>query len=169
MKGYVKNKTSLWRHAMKRNIGPGQQVPLIELYKQYGEKYEIPEGSPFVEWLINVKLKDRSIWDVVYEEPVSGDVVVKEEEPTEEIVYPKEKVVNKERFKEAAIVPLVKKDVDLKDVINMPVRQARADLKKITDLNLLKHALQEVRQLAHKDTLALMIRKRVQELELTRR
>jgi len=41
MKGYVKNKTTMWTHAMKRAIGPGGTVSLKELYKQYGKKHNL--------------------------------------------------------------------------------------------------------------------------------
>lgn len=194
MKGYVKNKTHLWRHAMKRSVGPGQKISLDELYEQYGKKYEIQSGQPFVVWLRSVKLRDTNNWEVVYEEskddaPVSKPVndtdkiieqveveaikePVKEEEVTE-VKKPKRSSRSKELQKEmnasSNVRPFTKKEINVKDVIGFSVREARAELKKITDLNLLKHALSEARQLAGKDSLAILLRRRVQELELTRR
>jgi len=151
MYGYVKNKTATWRHAMKRSIGPGHQVDLDDIYEQYGVKHGIEKGQPFVEWLRNVKLKDHNVWEIIFSE----------KEP--------EKSTEKEKVPADLTTPWVKKEITVKDVVTMPVRKAREDLKKITDLDLLKYALTEARQLAHKDTLCLMLRKRIQELELTRR
>jgi hypothetical protein len=159
MKGYVRNKSAFWRHALKRNIGPGHKIPLDEIYEQYSStgqgSHEIEAGQPFVEWLKNVKLRDNNVWDVVYEPGKPQNEEPKAEEKPE---------------KGADLVrPLVKKPLEVKDVVQMSVRQAREDLRKITDLNLLKYALGEARQLANKDTLCIMLRRRIQELEITRR
>lgn len=159
MKGYIENKTATWRHALKRSIGPGHRVDLDELYEQYGKKHDLEEGKPFVEWLRNVKLPDRAIWDIKYEDEVNKAPKAK----------PKKEEPEKEEKKYDAVVPYVKKDMEVKDVVGMSVRQAREDLKKITDIKLLKYALGEARQLANKDTLCIMLRRRIQELELTRR
>jgi hypothetical protein len=59
--------------------------------------------------------------------------------------------------------------MEVAEVVQMSVRTARTDLKKITDIKLLKYALQEANQLSNKDTLVRMLRKRIQELEITRR
>jgi hypothetical protein len=150
MNGYVKNKTASWRHALKRSIGPGHQVDLDELYEQYGKKHDLEEGKPFVEWLRSVKLPDNTVWEIVYDDG----------KPKAEI---------KESKKVDMVMPHVKKPLDVKDIVTMSVRQARQDLKKITDIKLLKYALGEARQLANKDTLCIMLRRRIQELELTRR
>lgn len=155
MNGYVKNKTSTWRHAMKRTIGPGHQIPLDELFEQYGEKHDLKEGEPFVGWLRDIKLKDKSVWEVIFTDGVEKDVQ-------------KEDTIKK-RQKNDLVVPLVKKDIEVSDVVNMSVRRAREDLKKITNINLLKYALGEANQLANKDTLVRMLRKRISELEITRR
>lgn len=155
MNGHVKNKTMTWRHAMKRSVGPGHEIPLDELFEQYGSKHDLEEGGPFVEWLRDVKLKDKSVWDVVFEDGTEKD------EQAEEIV--------KEKQKNDLVVPLVKKEMEVADVVGMSVRKARDGLKKITDINLLKYALGEANQLANKDTLVRMLRRRIQELEITRR
>ena len=151
MNGYVRNKTATWRHAMKRSIGPGHQIDLDEIYEQYGEKHDLKKGDPFVEWLRSVKLADRNVWEVIYNED-APKTVVKEDKKTAELV-----------------APHVKKELEVEDVVTMSVRTAREELKKITDIKLLKYAYGETRQLANKDTLCIMLRKRIQQLELTRR
>jgi hypothetical protein len=155
MNGYVKNKSMSWRHAMKRSVGPGQEIPLDELFEQYGSKHDLEEGGPFVEWIRTVKLRDRGTWEVVFKDGTE------KEEPQEEVV--------EEKQKNDLVVPLVKKEMEVSDIVGMSVRTARTDLKKITNIKLLKYALNEANQLANKDTLVIMIRKRVQELEITRR
>ena len=154
MNGYVKNKSMTWRHAMKRSIGPGHKVSLDELFEQYGPKHDLKEGEPFVEWLRNVKLRDTGTWEVVYE-----DAVKLEEKSAEPV----------KKEKPEFVTPLVKKNMEVVDVVQMSVRTARVELKKITDIKLLKYAMQEANQLANKDTLVRMLRKRIQELEITRR
>jgi len=144
-----------WCHAMKRSVGPGHQIPLDELFEQYGVKHGLDEGRPFVEWLRNIKLVDASVWEIVYNENVAADAQAEKE--------------TKQRQANEMVVPLVKKGLEISDVVKMSVRTARVELKKITDIKLLKYALQEANQLAHKDSLVRMIRKRVQELEITRR
>ena len=54
MEGFVKNKSADWAYAMKRSIRPGGEVPLSELYTQYGEKRGIESGKPFIDWLYNI-------------------------------------------------------------------------------------------------------------------
>jgi len=154
MNGYIKNKTSLWRHALKREIGPGKTVSLDELYEQYGEKHDLKKGKPFVEWLKEIKLRDNNVWQIVYNES-------------------KEKVENKDELNsntvEGLVVPHVKEEENVDKIANMSVRTAREKLPKMTDLKLLKYALQTANQLANKDTLCRMFRKRISELELTKR
>jgi len=158
MKGYVKNKSNTWRHALKRSIGPGAKVPLDELYEQYGKKHDLPANEEFVDWLRNIKLRDSNIWEIVFEDgdrtkdvPI-GNVDVKAIKEGDDLTS-----------------PFVKKELDVKDIVYMPVRKARQELSKITDIKLLKYAYREANQLAHKETLCKLLRKRIQELELTRR
>jgi len=160
MKGYVRNKSAVWRHAMKRSIGPNQKIPMDDLYKQYGEKHNLEEGLQFVEWLRNIKLRDNEIWEVIYED----------EKPKKESVQTVLATENKEVVKKPVNVsPHVKKEITSTEVANMPVRKAREELKKFTNVKLLKYALEEARQLANKDTMCRMLRKRIQELEIARR
>lgn len=156
MNGYVRNKTPYWRHAMKRSVGPGHKIPLDELYEQYGLKHDLKEGQPFVDWLKTVKLKDSDIWEVVYKK----DKKVEVEEPVE-------------KTESISQSPTAKKftgsNVDPVDLVNMTVREARDNLAKVTDLKTLRYAHQEARQLANKDTLVRMMKKRIEELEIARR
>ena len=56
----------------------------------------------------------------------------------------------------------------IQEVVMLSVRQGREVLPKITDLKLLKYAFQEANQLAGKDSLCNIIRKRIKDLELGR-
>lgn len=202
MKGYIKNKTPFWRHAMKRSVAPGQKIPLDELFEQYGKKYDIQPGKPFVDWLVNVKLsKMADMWELVYkgEDPpvveaelVEDEIIespVKEEAPVEtppvetqpEVDQkdvpekpkkrPRRNKALQEEMKATGgdVRPFVKKPLEINDILNMSVRTARVELAKNTDVNLMKYALQQARQLAGKDSLCIEIRRRINQLELTRR
>lgn len=161
MNGYIKNKTNLWRHVMKRQVGPGKTVSLDELYEQYGKKHELEEGKPFVEWLRQVKLTDKSMWGVVYKEEDS------KAEP-EKVEKVKEAEAEKIKKVNEMVMPLVKKEVEIDEIVNLSVRTAREKLPKVADINLLKYALKNANQLANKDTLCQMLRKRIGELQLFR-
>ena len=158
MNGYIKNKSPMWRHAMKRSVGPGHTVSLDDIYDQYGEKHGIEKGMPFVEWLKQVKLRDADIWEIVYEEKKKKAMTASKVEADK---------VSKEVTD--GLLPFVKKDLEVDEIVNFSVRKAREELPKITDLNLLKYAYKHVNQLANKDTLTRMIRKRVVELEVFKR
>jgi len=158
MNGYIKNKSPMWRHAMKRSVGPGHTVSLDEIYEQYGEKHSIEKGTPFVEWLKQVKLRDDSIWEIVYEEKKKKAIATNKLEADK---------VSKEVTD--GLLPFVKKDLEVDEIVNLSVRKAREELPKINDLDLLKYAYQQANQLANKDTLVRMLRKRVQELEIFKR
>jgi hypothetical protein len=166
MNGYVKNKSAVWRHAMKRTIGPGHKIPLDELFEQYGKKHDLQEGASFAEWLRNVKLRDSTVWEVVFNEDTKESVVKtpkgkKNKEEVEEVI---------DNIQAAQmVVPFVKSAKTPADLVNLTVRDARQELKKTTDLDLLKYAYNEARQLANKDSLCILMKRRIQELELTRR
>jgi len=162
MDGYIKNKTGMWRHALKRNIGPGQTVSLDDVYEQYGQKHEIEKGSPFVKWLRSVKLSDNQVWEIVYNEektksPEANKIKAVKEKKADDSQEP------------AMAVSFTKKETEVDDVVNWSVRQARDELKKFTDLKTLKYSLLQANQLANKDTLCIMLRKRISELEMSRR
>jgi hypothetical protein len=161
MNGYVKNKLFVWAHAMKRAIGPGARIPLDELYKDYGKKHDLAEGEEFVNWLRTVKLRNTEAWEVVFNgnEAESIEEEPKEQEPKEEI----ERTPDEGREMNSLI-----KELTVRDVVQLSVRRGRDILPKIMDLNLLKYALQEANQLAGKDTLCRMLRKRIGELQISR-
>lgn len=163
MKGYVLHKSTVWTHAMKRAIGPGTKISLHELYEQYGKKHDLPEGEEFVNWLRNVKLRDTERWKIV----LDGDV------PTGELDKSGEKKDEKETSKTTTgsndnVPPIVVKEMDVSDVVGLSVRKGREIIPHIMDLNLLKYALQEANQLAGKDSLCQVIRKRIQGIEIAR-
>lgn len=166
MKGYIRNKTNAWTHAMKRAIGPGAKVSLDELYEQYGTKHKLDKGEDFANWLRTVKLKDAERWEVVLE--------VEVEEPTT-----KSKSKNKAKKKEVVekVLPVIEappvkgptiKEMGVEDVVQLSVRKAREVVPKITDMKLLKYALEEAGPRAGKDNLVRMLRKRIQELQISR-
>lgn len=162
MDGYVKNISTSWLHAMKRSIGPGSQVPLKELYEQYGLKHDLKEGEEFVNWLKNVKLRDHSKWQI---ELNSKETEACNDEAAE---TDDTKPVSKNKRGLDGVTPLVATKTTVADVVNLSVRQGREVLPRITDLNLLKYALQEANQLAGKDSLCRIIRKRIKELQIAR-
>ena len=154
MKGSVVNTSAMWMHAMKRAVAPGEKIPLDELYDQYGKKHDLPKGAGFIEWLKNVKLKDNPNWRIVLND--------KEEKKEEEVVN----VAKTERLDLTNVNP---KKMAVDEVVALSVRQARDILPKISDVKLLKYALQEAAPRSGKDTLCQLIRKRVRELETIRR
>jgi len=161
MNGYVKNKLNYWAHAMKKSIAPGERIPLDTLYEQYGKKHDLAEGEEFVNWLREVKLRNEDKWEIVLE--AEGKVVEEpkeEEKPREELKGPQETEDEEEQGKI--------KDMTVRDVATLSVRKARETLPRIMDLNLLKYALKEANQLAGKDTLCRMLRKRIDELQISR-
>jgi len=153
MNGYVINRSNVWKHAMKRSVGPGQKVKLDELYDQYGEKHGIKKGTEFVEWLRNIKLKDRNVWSVVLDE----ETRVKEEI--------KEDITEKDLKPIKVSDNISPKKMNVKDVALLSVRKAREVLPEISDIKLLKYALQEANQLSNKDSLCRLLRKRIESLE----
>jgi hypothetical protein len=158
MNGYVKNKTHNWVHAMKRVIGPGIKISLSELYEQYGKKHGIHEGEPFVQWLREVKLNDRDKWEIIL---IDENDVTEDENTVEEV----EDSVGTAHDN---IAPLVPKKIEVGEIVELSVRKARELLPKITDLNLLKYALQEANPRAGKDSLCNVLRKRIKELQIAR-
>ncbi len=162
MNGYIINKTSGWRHALKRNIGPGQKIDLDELFEQYGEKHEIQEGTPFVEWLRSIKLSDAGVWGIIHNtEEGKPQKSAKTEIP--------KKKEGKPKVEAEEAMPIVAKGLDVNEVADLSVRKARETLPKFTDLKTLKYALNQANQLADKNILCRMLRKRISELELSNR
>ena len=164
MKGFVKNSTPVWAHAMKRAIGPNQTVGLDELYNQYGKKHGLAEGEEFVSWLRSVKLRDTERWQIVFE----NDVEAKEQEAGEGKVENVDVEPIVTIVKSETVTPLVPTNMEVKDVVLLSVRKAREVVPKITDLKLLKYAIQEANQLSNKDSLCRILRKRIRDIEISR-
>ena len=132
MNGYVKNMSPVWAHALKREVGPGKEIQLDELYKDYGKKHGIAEGEEFIAWLRNIKLQNREKWKIIF---VSDEEkTVKENEVSPEI---------KEKPKTAEVPrsPLVPKNMEISDITSLSVRKAREVIPTIRDLNLLRYSL----------------------------
>lgn len=160
MKGYVMNASNIWTHALKRAVGPGQKIQLEELYEQYGAKHSIAPGEEFVQWLRTVKLPDGRKWKIVLEE-AELDTTEEPEVKVDIVSKPSNRV-------ESGPTPLVKKKMEVSDIVGLSVRNARDVLPKVTDLNLLKYAMQEANQLSGKDSLCKIIRKRIRDLQIGR-
>lgn len=166
MKGYVQNTTPVYAHAMKRTIGPGIKVPLEELYEQYGRKHNISEGKEFVEWLRNVKLRDVDQWKIVVEDEKDVEVEIQVTKRLDEKPVETEKVEKKNKdLKPVGTVNI--KEMTVEDVVGLSVRKAREIMPEMKDINLLKYALQEASPRAGKDSLCIILRKRVMELGIT--
>lgn len=166
MEGFVRNSTPVWAHAMKRSIGPNQTIPLDEIYAQYGKKHGLAEGEEFIGWLRSVKLRDTERWQIVCEDTkvkAGADEQKTDESESEVEVEP---IVTTVRSK--TVAPLVPTNMEVKDVVLLSVRKAREIVPKITDLKLLKYAMQEANQLANKDSLCRILRKRIREVEISR-
>lgn len=157
MEGYVKNISREWVYAMKRSVRPGGEIPLSELFEQYGKKYDMEPGDSFIDWLQTIKLKNKDRWKIVYEFKNSSPIE-KKSVKTEDIVT---RTVSN-------VPPLVATKMQVEDVVNLTVRKAREVLPKVTDLGLLKYSLSEARQMANKDSLCRLLYKRVGELQISR-
>lgn len=167
MNGYVKNKTFTWTHAMKRAVGPGEKISLSSLYEQYGEKHDLAEGEEFINWLRKIKLRDKEVWEIVFE---GEDGQLKEKQGDEDKIVEKEEEEILEQGPEMGDDELqaTVKEMTVNDVSGLSVRNGREILPNIMDLNLLKYSLQQASQLSGKDTLCNMLRKRIQELQISR-
>jgi hypothetical protein len=174
MKGYLRNITSLWAHTMKRAVGPGAQIPLDELYEQYGKKYNLEPDDEFIRWLQDVKLRDKNKWQIFTENGkpyVFGDLKKTQEVGVTAVAQgddaPAQKVEEKSRGENVA--PMVAKGMTVDDVTGLSVRKSREVIPHIMDVKLLKYSLQQANQMAGKDSLCRIIRKRIQELEISNR
>jgi hypothetical protein len=152
MKGYVQNMSQQWAHAMKRTIGPGAKVPLEELYDQYGKKHDLRKGTQFTTWLRDIKLPNKDVWKIISNPTAKQEV--------------EEVVVQRETAEGDKLNP---NKMEVQDVILLPVRKAREVLPEISDIKLLKYAYQQARQLANKDSLCIILKRRITELETVSR
>jgi hypothetical protein len=156
MRGFVKNISTEWQYAMKRSVRPGGEIPLKELFEQYGKKYNIKPNNDFVEWLHNIKLRNKDKWRVVYDSKNKTKLSKEKliiDEPVPSNIETDNKTI---------------KQLQVEDLTSLTVRKAREVLPKIMDLNLLKYSLTEARQLSEKDSLCRLLTKRVKELQISR-
>jgi len=163
IEGYVKNMTHLWAHVMKRAVGPGANILLQDIYDQYGKKHNLKSKKEFIKWLKEVKLRDRDKWQIFAEDDKSLDDVSINTESTEEV----EVEVNKSRGDN--VPPVVMKDIEISDIVGLSVRKAREIIPGIFDMQLLKYSEKEAKQLTGKDSLCIILRKRIQELSVSSR
>jgi len=161
MEGFVKNKSSEWAYAMKRSIRPGGEIPLKELYEQYGKKYDMLPDETFVNWLKDIKLQGSDRWDIVFD---FKDTEVKTS--TSSTATPNKSLSNPSNTDFTSSVAV--KQLQVEDIVNLTVRKARGILPRVMDLNLLKYSLTEARQLSDKDSLCRLLQKRVKELQISR-
>lgn len=153
MKGFVRNISNEWAYAMKRTIKPGGEVPLVELYEQYGVKHNIAPNEDFVDWLTKVKLNDPLKWKIVY--GVDAD------DASFRSITKKQTSEKNKDF----VAPIVIKGYSVEDIIMLSVRKAREVIPNIVDLNLLKYSLTEINKLSNKDNVRRLIMKRIGELQ----
>jgi hypothetical protein len=151
MEGYIKSLSVNWRHIFKRSVRPGGKIPLDELYDTYGKKYDLAPNDEFIEWLKDVKLKGLAdTWQVVLIDDKISETV-------------------RNSKVEKVKTGIVKKELDVEAVVNLPVRKAREILPEIMDLSLLKYALQEAKPRANKDSLCRLLEKRISEISVLSR
>jgi len=160
IEGYVRNMTHLWAHVMKRSVGPGANIPLQDIYDQYGKKHNLKSKKEFITWLKEIKLRDGDKWKIFTED---GKVV------TEVAEAEKESSVKPKQARGDNVPPVVEKDIDISDIVALSVRKAREIIPNILDIQLLKYAEKEAKQLTGKDSLCIILRKRIQELSISNR
>ena len=147
MKGYVKNKSHLGSHIMKRYVAPNGKIPVEELFEQYGKKYNLERGESFVQWLFDVKLRDKNKWGIVFDEDPKERQLARDDDEGNNVV---EKSPNK---------------LEINEITELSVRKARDVVPNITDVKLLKYALKEASQRPQKQSLCNVLRKRITDLE----
>jgi len=171
MNGYVKNMTPLWSHTMKRSVGPGQKIPLNEIYEQYGKRHNIKKGKEFIKWLEEVKLRDRNKWRIFTEDDKPYTEVSSGQESKEEkkVTVQGSNVVETDKSRGDNVAPVISTEMSIDEIVELSVRQAREIVPKLQDIQLLKYAENTARQRAGKDSLRRILLKRIQELSISNR
>jgi hypothetical protein len=152
-------------------VGPGATIPLDELYEQYGKRYNLKKGKEFIQWLQDVKLRDKDKWQVFtiddrpYNEILSE---VKTEEQSKAEVSGST-VVQTDKSRGENVAPPVVSDMSVDDVVELSVRKAREIIPSIQDIQLLKYAEGIANQRSGKDSLRRILLKRIQELSISNR
>lgn len=153
MPGYVRNRDFVGLHVMKRYVEPNGKIPLEELYEQYGKKYNLTRGEDFILWLKEVKLKDKARWEVVLED--APEVATK---------LPKKAGKLSQDGEEDTTIHKPIKDIDVSDILDLSVRQARLVVPKISNVKLLKIAFKEASQRPNKKYVCDILNKRINEM-----
>jgi len=163
IEGYVKNMTHLWAHVMKRAVGPGAKIFLQDIYDQYGKKHNLRSKKEFLKWLQDVKLRDKDKWQIFENNGKSLDEVSITTESKDDIK------VKSNKSHGDNVTPVVEKDIEISDIVGLSVRKAREIIPTIMDIQLLTYAEKEAKQLTGKDSLCIILRKRIQELNVSSR
>jgi len=164
MDGYVRNTNNGWIHIFKQDLGPNGTLSLDKLYETYGKKNGLSEGDEFIDWLKNVKLKNREGCKLEYD-PLTVEKSPKEEGASES--KPGNTGGEDGAGNVSEVVPSSEKKViedEVTAITSMSVIKAKEKLPKISNLPLLKDAFRQAKQMPNKDTLCLMIDKRIREL-----
>jgi ribosomal protein L20A (L18A) len=146
--GYVQNTSSLGVHIMKRYVASNGKIPLEELYQEYGEKHGLKRDKEFINWLFEVKLRNKNKWKVVEEDVPEP----KKERPIDPDAG--EEDVNKSPNR-----------LSVEEIIELSVRKAREVIPYITDQKLLKYSLKDAAQRPNKKVLCEILRSRINDLE----
>jgi hypothetical protein len=148
---------------MKRNVGPGAKIPLDDLYVQYGERHNLKKGKEFVQWLQEIKLRDKSKWRIF-----KADDMPYEEAPI--AIEPEEEApVVEKKGRGDNVSTIVAKEITVDEIVELSVRKAREILPKIHDIQLLKYAENQANQRVGKDSLRILLMKRIEELKISSR
>jgi hypothetical protein len=151
---------------MKRTVGPGARLPLDELYEQYGKRHNLKKGEEFVQWLQEVKLRDKSKWRIFTEnDKPYGEILSEKEEPQAQ----GSTVVKTDKSRGENVAPPVTKEMDVDDVVGLSVRKAREVIPRIHDIQLLKYAENQANQRTGKDSLRRILLRRIEELAVSNR
>jgi hypothetical protein len=148
---------------MKRNVGPGAKIPLDDLFEQYGERHNLKKGKEFVQWLQEVKLRDKSKWRIFKTDDTPYEEKVQEEKKVEA------PIVETKKARGDNVPTIVTKEITVDEVVELSVRKAREIIPTIHDIQLLKYAENQANQRAGKDSLRIILMKRIEELKISSR
>jgi hypothetical protein len=148
---------------MKRSVGPGANIPLQDIYDQYGKKHNLKSKKEFITWLKEIKLRDRDKWRIFTEDATNTADVVEAKTESSDVDVETSKSLGDN------VAPVVAKDIEISDIVGLSVRKAREIIPTILDIQLLTYAEKEAKQLTGKDSLCIILRKRIQELSIGNR
>jgi len=154
IKGTVRNESGRAKHKFKKNILPGQEVPLSYLYKLYKNKYCGKFDLEFIDWLKENKVKEGSGFTVIIEKIVEEDTSNEESKPQGELVEVSS-VANK-------IHPL---KLTSRQIAELKIKdEPKKIIPQIMSIHKLRRALTMCKDRPGKETLTKLIRERITEL-----